>query len=83
MPFAVIIMLIIVANVALLGSDRYPEPSEEQKVKEILYIVFYFIFLVEMLFKLLGLGFKLYFQDKYNLLDTFVVLISTVEVVSS
>ncbi len=36
-------------------------------------------FFAEMVIKLLGLGFELYAQDKFNLFDASIVVISTVE----
>jgi len=34
-----------------------------------------------MVIKLLGMGFKLYFRDKFNIFDCFIVVISTVDIV--
>jgi len=41
--------------------------------------VFSFIFLIEMMIKQLGLGFKGYFNEAFNCFDCFIVLISTID----
>ena len=45
--------------------------------------MFYSIFTLEIIIKLIGLGFKIFFYDKYNLLDFIVVLANTVDVALS
>jgi hypothetical protein len=42
---------------------------------------FYTIFLVEMIIKLLGLGFKEYIKDNYNKFDSIIVIMSTIDVI--
>ena len=44
-------------------------------------LVFAVIFIVEMAVKLLGLGFREYFRDRFNDFDAVIVLISTVDIV--
>lgn len=39
------------------------------------------IFVLEMIIKLLGLGFKEYFIDGYNVFDCVIVMLSIVEIV--
>ena len=43
-------------------------------------MIFYSIFVFEMLIKLLGLGFSGYCRDRFNIFDAAIVLISTIEV---
>jgi hypothetical protein len=43
----------------------------------------YWVFLGEMIIKLIGLGVKEYVLDKFNIFDGFIVMISTVEVILS
>lgn len=47
---------------------------------EISNIFFAFIFLMEMIIKLLGMGLQKYFTNKMNMFDAFIVIISLVEV---
>ena len=42
--------------------------------------IFTVIFLLEMIFKLIGLGFKVYVKDGFNLFDAFVVFVSLIEI---
>jgi voltage-gated sodium channel len=43
-------------------------------------LVFYTIFVVELIFKLGGLGFKEYFKDKFNAFDFLIVVVSSIDV---
>lgn len=56
--FTVIITLCILANTILLAMDRYPIRSDELQYLDDLNEVFTYIFLVEMIIKLIGLGFN-------------------------
>jgi hypothetical protein len=42
---------------------------------------FYFIFFMEMLVKIIGVGYKEYFRDRFNTFDCSVVVISTFDVI--
>lgn len=42
-------------------------------------IVCYFIYVIEMIIKISGLGFESYFKDKFNIFDSIVVLVSTTD----
>ena len=78
--FAKFINIIIVANTFVLAQDRYLiEPSLEEKL-ELINIVFFVIFTLEMIVKVLGLGPKMYIKDKFNIFDATIVLISMVDV---
>ena len=44
-------------------------------------IVFYFIFLMEMVVKLVGQGLRSYFLDKFNAFDALIVAISSLDIV--
>lgn len=40
-------------------------------------MVFYFVFLLEMIIKMAGLGFKSYFKDTMNVYDFIIVVLSS------
>jgi voltage-gated sodium channel len=40
------------------------------------------IFIIEMFVKLIGLGFRHYFQDTFNILDCFIVIASIFDIIS-
>ena len=44
---------------------------------------FMVLFTLEMVFKLIGLGFKEYIDDKFNVFDAFIVLMSYVDVLTA
>jgi hypothetical protein len=78
--FNLLIMTMIMANVIVLALDRYNIEKEEFDTLETLNRIIYWIFLVEMLLKLAGLGLKEYCIDRFNLFDALIVVLSTVEV---
>ena len=59
--------------------DGYPIRSEKLAALDELNEVFTYIFLVEMIAKLIGLGFKDYAADGFNVFDSVIVVISVVE----
>lgn len=63
-----------------MATDRHPIDDESVKVIEIANLTFYCIFLLEMILKIIGLGFKGYCKDRFNIFDGFIVALSTVEV---
>ncbi len=78
--FSLFINLIIVANTVVLAMDRYPIAASELELLEYINLTFSIIFFVEMVVKLLGLGFRAYFRDKFNTFDCVIVIISTVDI---
>lgn len=62
----------------MLAVDGNYLSSESEAALELGHTVFYFIFVLEMLIKLTGYGFKEYFKEKYNLLDFLVILVTSV-----
>ena len=78
--FDAFIMFIIIINTICLSLDKYPDLDDE--ILEILSWannVFTFIFTVEVIFKLIGLGVKKFFVEKFNQFDFLIVVISLVE----
>ena len=74
-----IITLCILINTILLAMDGYPIKREKLELLDQLNEVFTYIFLVEMVTKLIGLGFKDYAADGFNVFDSVIVVISVVE----
>jgi len=53
--------------------------SSQVKILEAFNFFFNAVFLIEMIFKLLGLGFKGYFADKFNSFDCLIVVFSVLD----
>jgi hypothetical protein len=64
--FSFIIVLIIIANTLLLAMDSDYLTAEQRENLDLSNKVFTWVFIVELIIKLLGLGFKEYFRDTYN-----------------
>jgi len=69
-----------VANTAVLALDEHPIKHSKQRFIEIANQVFSYIFCLEMIIKLIGMGFKMYFKDRFNTFDCIVVVISMVDI---
>ena len=54
-----------------------------KKLSDNINYVFFSIFIIEMILKLVGLGCREYLKDRYNDFDCFVVMISIVEITVS
>ena len=79
--FTLFITLLIIANTVVLALDKYPEDPQEKKISEILNEVFTWAFVIEMVIKLFGLGFKDYAKDSFNLFDALIVVLSIVDMI--
>jgi hypothetical protein len=79
--FEITVSVSIVCNTILLGLDKHPQEAMEELVIEYINLVFYTLFLLEMIIKLTGLGFNGYFKDYSNAFDFVIVILSTVDVV--
>ena len=77
--FNIFITACIVANTVLLAMDQYPMLKKEEDLQATLNRVCSGIFFFEMIIKLLGLGFKEYAADSFNLFDCVIVVISVFE----
>jgi hypothetical protein len=73
----------IVLNTALLAMDRYPIKNSQQNMLETMNGLLSWVFFIEMVTKLIGLGIKDYAADSFNLFDCTVVVISIVDLVIS
>jgi hypothetical protein len=73
----------IVLNIALLAMDRYPIENSQQSMFETMNGLLSWVFFIEMVSKLIGLGIKDYAADSFNLFDCTVVVISILDLVIS
>ena len=81
--FSALIILTIIANTIVLFMDRYPISEAEVTKQELANSIFYGVFIFELIMKLLGLGVKRYFDDKFNLFDLSVLILSTLDLIIS
>ena len=84
--FETVIIGVIIASSICLGIEGPPDAEYLQdyegvrKTLAILDFVFFTIFWVECILKIISLGFKEYWSDGWNKLDLMVVLLSTIDV---
>ena len=71
----------ILINTGVLGLDSYPITYEMQSILDFVNSVLTYIFIAEMVVKLLGMGFRDYCNDSFNIFDGTVVIISIVELI--
>lgn len=79
--FNLFVFLAILANTIFMAMDRYPIPEDEIIVIERANLVFYFIFLLEMMLKLIAMGCVGYLSRAFNIFDGTIVILSTIELV--
>ena len=77
--FTFVIIVIIVANIVVLAMDRVNISPQELQITDTLNSIFEYAFIAEMIVKLMGMGFKEYARDYYNLLDALLVVASVVD----
>lgn len=70
---------IIFMNTGILSAERYPQDPRESNILELVNFFFYFVFCFEIIVKLKALGCKGYFHDGYNVLDSILLAISSVD----
>ena len=74
------IILVIIINTLCLGLEKYPRfPGQMLETLQILNYVFTFIFTIEVVFKMIGLGIKLFMAENFNIFDLLIVVISYAE----
>ena len=61
--------------------DKYPEDEDLSEVTSILNNIFTYCFILEMVIKLIGLGFREYSRDSFNIFDAIVVVLSIVDMI--
>lgn len=77
--FQLFIALCIFLNTIVLALDRYPISEGELKAIEYTNLLFYLVFVIEMIIKLIGLGCGAYLKDTGRVFDMFLVIISTID----
>ena len=81
--FTLFITLLIIANTIVLAMEKYPENAAENEVASTLNEFFTWAFVFEMVIKLVGLGFKEYVRDSFNVFDALIVILSIVDMIIS
>ena len=81
--FSSFINLCIILNTVCLALDSYPENKKLQSILDIINIVFFAIFFIEMIIKVIGMGPKLYIKDQFNVFDCIIVMLSIIDVIVS
>ena len=81
--FNIIILLLILANTYSLADYTFDESAAYADRKAVYDYIFVIAFTLELALKLLGLGFHRFFQDKFNVFDAMIVLISLIDVIIS
>ncbi|KAA8495059.1 Sodium channel protein type 10 subunit alpha [Porphyridium purpureum] len=76
--FEITVMSLIVLNSITLGMEFYGANAAWEWFYFISGAVFTWLFVLEMILKLLGLGVRQYFRDRWNLFDFVIVLLSLV-----
>ena len=71
----------ILINTFLLACDQYPTTKNLTLRLEFFNAILTWIFIAEMFIKIIGLGFKDYANDSFNIFDCVIVVISMVEIV--
>ena len=79
--FNILIASMIFFNTYFLADYSYDEDPEYTDFKEQAERIFLIAFTFEVILKIIGLGIKRFFSDKFNILDICVILISILEVI--
>ena len=79
--FTYLISALIILNIADLALDRYPIETKESEKMEKANIIISFVFVFEMIIKVIAFGMKSYFKDSYNIFDTIIVTSACVDFV--
>ena len=79
--FNALISIAIIGNTLCLALDRFNISQSEFRNLENVNTGFTALFFLEMIIKLIGLGFKEYFKDSFNTFDCIIVIISSVDLV--
>ena len=77
--FGHFITLMIILNTLTLGIEFYHMPQILKDILKVFNYIFFTVFLLEMIFKLIGLGVREYVSDSFNCFDGIIVTISVVE----
>lgn len=79
--FELLITFLIILNTISLAVEFAHMPEGLKDVLAIINYIFAGVFLLEMVLKLIGLGFRVYLRDGFNIFDAIVVVLSFVEII--
>jgi hypothetical protein len=79
--FNMFFTFLVIANFIVLCLDRFPQSLDEEYAVSVFNEVLTFLFLIEMIIRLGGLGLKQFVKDPINLLDAIIVCISIVDII--
>jgi hypothetical protein len=79
--FSKMMSLCIVLNTVVLAMDRHNIDNTTYQILLTANLIFTFVFLVEMIVKILGLGVLGYCSDRFNIFDGTIVVVSLLEVI--
>lgn len=80
-PFNYIIVALIVINTIIMASEHYKMASSHELFIEYSNVVLTSLFGLEMVMKLLGLGFRGYISDKMNIFDGLLVIVGLIDII--
>eukprot|EP00937_MAST-01D_sp_MAST-1D-sp2_P001031 g1031.t1 len=78
--FGTVVMIAIVTNTITLAAETNP-PGPNQEALDKINLTLTFVFNVEMVLKLLGLGIYRYARDRMNVFDAIIVIVSDIELI--
>ena len=78
-----VLIVLILINTFFMAVQIYEQPEALEKACDYANLFFTVIFLLEMIAKMIGLGFKKYFSEGFNIFDCFIVVMSYVELIMS
>lgn len=74
-------LFLIVLNVAVMAADRFGMPKWQEQMSEVINFIIAVYFLMEMMIKGVGLGWRQYIQDRSNLFDGAIAIAGAVELI--
>jgi voltage-dependent calcium channel T type alpha-1I len=75
------IMILILANTAVMAVDRYDISEQESQILYYINLALTIVFVIEIILKVFGLGPKEYLRDGFNIFDSLVIVIGLLEYV--
>jgi hypothetical protein len=77
--FNTVIVIIILINTLIMAIDHYDISDRVQNVLYYINMALTIIFVVEMVIKIFGLGFRDYLRDGFNIFDSIIIIIGLLE----
>jgi hypothetical protein len=77
--FNMVIVIIILINTLIMAIDHYDISDRVQNVLYYINMALTIIFVVEMVIKIFGLGFRDYLRDGFNIFDSIIIIIGLLE----